>query len=398
MKRYSSLLLAAVLWLTPGTLRAQEKQTPVNPPVVLPSAENDILGVDDVITIQVSNHGDLDQVATIGQDGKITLKELGQFAASGKSRAALQNEIQVAADKTLNNASVFVTMKEKHLSRINVDGGVTAPGVYALTPNMRVLDAISAAHGLALKPARYTAKLVRNNKAQSLNVPKIYSDPESDANIPLMPNDKLVFNEIDIPRRRVTVLGQIARASTYDTDNDTTILTLINQAGGLLPAAALTKVSVTRGETVIPLNLRPVLIKGTDDVPILKFRFDDGDVLSIPGVDTKYQVLGAVNHPSSFVYPEQANITVLDALNAAGGPMPRADLKKAYIHRMVDGKPTQIKIDFDSLNKKGVASANLTLQPNDIMVIPMRGKAGPTLGDVLAPIGLLNILGFRLFN
>ena len=397
MKYSNPLLLAIVLWLVPATLLAQAKQEPITaPPIAI--SETDTLNAEDVIEIQVGNHSDLDQTAVIGLDGKITLRELGQFVAIGKTRAVLQNEIQVAADKTLNNAPVYVTMKERHLARFTVDGGVAAPGVYALIPGMRVLDAISAAHGLPLKPNRYTAKLLRKNKAQALNISRIYVDPESDANVELMPNDKLVFNELDIVRRKVTVLGQVARPSTYETDNDTTVLTLLGQAGGISPAAALTRVTVTRDTTVIPLNLRPILVDGKDDVPILKFRFEDGDVLSIPGVDTKYQVLGAVNRPSSYVFPEQANITVLDALNNAGGPLPRANLNKAVIHRMVNGKPTDIKVDFDSLQKKGLASANIQLQPNDILIIPQRGKPGPTLNDVLAPIGILNILGFRLFN
>jgi protein involved in polysaccharide export with SLBB domain len=171
---------------------------------------------------------------------------------------------------------------------------------------------------------------------------------------------------------------------------------LLRQAGGITPAAALTRVSVRRGTTDIPLDLRAILVSGKIDEPVLKFRFEDGDVLSVPGVETKYQVLGQVVRPSSYVYPEKANITVLDALQAAGGPTPTANLKKATIHRTVDGKSTDIKVDFDSLNKKGVATANLKIQPDDILVIPQRPKRGVTLTDALAPLTILELLGFHL--
>ncbi|MCW3054903.1 MAG: polysaccharide export protein, partial [Chthonomonadales bacterium] len=324
MKYFHPLCIAAVLCLMPATLFAQAKQVPQPPPIVAGSPA-EILAPDDVIIIQIGNHDDLDQTTIIGQDGKITLREFGQFVAAGKTRAALQNEIQIKADKTLNNAPVFITMKERHAERITVDGGVTSPGVYQYQSGMRVLDAISAAHGLPLRPNRYTLKLLRNERGQTLNVAKIYTDPDTEANPKLMPNDKLVFNEVDVIRRKVTVLGQVNQPSTYIVDGDTTVLILIREAGGLLPAAALTKVEVTRNGTKIPLNLRPILVKANVDQPVLDFRFEDGDVLSIPGVETKYQVLGQVNRPSSYVFPEEAKITVLDALQAAGGQTQVAD-------------------------------------------------------------------------
>lgn len=395
MKYFHPLMIAAVLWLVPATLLAQTKQPFTPPPVA--GSDSDLLGAEDILEIQVGNHSDLDQTAIVAQDGKVTLRELGQFMAAGKTRAALQNEIQVQADKTLNNAPVYLNMKERHLQRFTIDGGVTAPGVYPLTPGMKVLDAISAAHGLPLKPTRYTLKLIRKDKSQALSLPKIYSEPEGSVNMTLMPNDKLVFNEIELVRHKVTVLGQVVRPSTYEIDGDTTILTLLGQAGGISPAAALTKVTVNRGGTTIPLNLRPVLVKGNVDESILNFRFEDGDVLSVPGVETKFQVLGQVNRPASYVYPEQANITVLDALNTAGGPTALANLKNATIHRTVDGKTSDIKVDFESLQKKGLASANVLIQPDDILVVPQKGRHAPGLNEILAPLSILNLLGFRLF-
>jgi len=395
MKYFHPLCIAAALCLMPATLFAQAKQLPQPPPIVAGNPA-DILAADDAIIIQVGNHDDLDQTTIIGQDGKITLREFGQFVAAGKTRAALQNEIQIKADKTLNNAPVFITMKERHAERITIDGPVASPGVYQYQNGMRVLDAISAAHGLPLKPNRYTLKLLRNDRGQALNVAKIYTDPDTEANPKLQPNDKLVFNEVDLIRRKVTVLGQVNQPSTYIVDNDTTVLILIREAGGLLPAAALTKVQVTRNGTKIPLNLRPILVKATVDDPVLNFRFEDGDVLSIPGVETKYQVLGQVNRPSSYVFPEEAKITVLDALQAAGGQTPQSDLRKAHLIRTENGKTQDIHVDFEALQKKGLATANIPIKPDDILIIPQRKKPGPTIGDVLAPLSILNLLGFRI--
>lgn len=401
MKYTNPLLIAAVLGLLPTPLFAQAKQKPAPP--VAPAApvafsDTDVLGADDIIEVQVGNHPDLNQAVIVAQDGKITLRELGEFVAVGKTRAGLRNEIQIAADKTLNNAPVYVTMKEHRLPHISVDGSVSAPGTYNLTPGMRVLDAISAAHGLPFRPNHYSAKLVRKDKSQPLDVVKIYASPESDVNYVLMPNDKLVFNEIDIARRRVTVLGQIGRPSTYEADGDTTVLTLLGQAGGISQAAALSKVTVNRGGTTIPLNLRPTLVDGKDDPAILNFRFEDGDVLSIPAVETKYQVLGQVGRPATYILPEKSTVTVLDALNAAGGATQNANLKGAAIRRTVDGKSTDVKVDFDAIQKGKQTATNMLMQPDDILIIPPRGKKGLGLSDIYGPLSLLNLLGFRIFG
>ena len=401
MKYSKMLLTAAVLWLAPTTMFAQAKQKPAIPaapasPVV--GSPTDTLNAEDLIAIQVGNHSELDQTVYIEQDGKITLHELGQFVAAGKTRDALRAEIQVQADKTLNNAPIFVVMKERRLPHFSIDGDIGLPGVFTLSPGMKILDGISAGHGLRMAPNRYRLKLIRKGMTQPLDVTKIYGDPEGDVNMTLQPNDKLVFSEIELVHRRVTVLGQVGRPSTYEADNDTTVLTLLGQAGGISQAAALTKVTVTRGSTVIPLNLRPVLVKGTVDDAILKFRFEDGDVLSVPGVETKYQVLGQVGRPASYVLPEQATVTVLDALNAAGGATGNANLKGAFIRRMVNGKSTDVKVDFESINKKGSSTANVLVQADDTLVVPQRGKKGITIGDVLAPISILNLLGFRFLG
>jgi len=130
---------------------------------------------------------------------------------------------------------------------------------------------------------------------------------------------------------------------------------------------------------------------------VLDFRFEDGDVLFVPGVDTRYQVMGQVNRPSSYVFPEEAKITVLDALQAAGGQTPLADLRKAHLVRTENGRATDIHVDFEALQKKGLASANIPLKPDDILVIPQKKKIGWSLIDPSSPLSILNQSGFRIY-
>ncbi|MCW3055737.1 MAG: hypothetical protein JWN14_4907, partial [Chthonomonadales bacterium] len=73
-----------------------------------------------------------------------------------------------------------------------------------------------------------------------------------------------------------------------------------------------------------------------------------------------------------------------------------ADLRKAHLIRTENGKTQDIHVDFESLQKKGLATANIPIKPDDILIIPQKKKAGPTISDVLAPLSILNLLGFRI--
>ena len=65
--------------------------------------------------------------------------------------------------------------------------------------------------------------------------------------------------------------------------------------------------------------------------------------------------LGAVNRPGRYLLPEGA--TALDALGAAGGERPEADLKKVVcIHAVVGDKPSTDRINMKAV-LKGIQAA-----------------------------------------
>ena len=96
--------------------------------------------------------------------------------------------------------------------------------------------------------------------------------------------------------------------------------------------------------------------------------------------------------------PEKGDVKVLDALNLAGGAAGGDTRKAQILHEDKDGKWSKTPINVDDILKKADSKANVALQPNDILYIPPRGRAPFQLGDLLAPVSLLNFLGFRFFG
>src|SRR5579871_5439463 len=141
-----ALMILAASLLLPSASLAQSEYT---------------LGPDDVIEITVRNHDDLNKTLTILPNGKITYVGVGELTAAGRTPRDVAAVIEAELTKTYNNLAVTVAVKEIHSRRVKVIGGVKSPGAYDLRANWRVFDVLAAAGGLALKPGRITARLIR---------------------------------------------------------------------------------------------------------------------------------------------------------------------------------------------------------------------------------------------
>jgi polysaccharide export outer membrane protein len=356
-----------------------------------------------VIEINVANHPDLTKQHIIRLDGKITVPELGEIKAEGKTPRQLAAEVENGYAATLNNAEVTVDVREAHRSvaiSSSNNGLRTTVGKFPLTASMRLMDLVTVAGGLSTKPDRYSGKLIRHSsEIIELDIVRASKDPLSTANIQLEAND-LVLLEAKNPRHEdVSVFGAVGHTGQFPLDDQTTLVSLIGEAGGVSEGAALTKAYVLRKGVQIPIDLRPALKLGKSDPAVNDFKLEIGDELFIPEIEARYAVMGQVGHPSYYFIPERGPVSVLEALNLAGGTLPTADAGKAIILHQVNGKVVgQTPINLNIVQKKPLQSYNITMQPDDTLYIPQRGPRGLIWQDVFTPLSALNFLGFRLFN
>ena len=82
------------------------------------------------------------------------------------------------------------------------------------------------------------------------------------------------------------------------------------------------------------------------------------------------RVVGATEKPASIPY--RANMTLLDAMIAVGGLGQYAAGNKARLVRYdrATGKQTEYGLQIGDLLKKGDSSANVRLEPGDVIIIP----------------------------
>jgi polysaccharide export outer membrane protein len=84
----------------------------------------------------------------------------------------------------------------------------------------------------------------------------------------------------------------------------------------------------------------------------------------------RVRVIGATEQPASIPY--RANMTLLDAMIAVGGLSEYAAGNRARLVRYdrASGEQREYALRISSLLRRGDTSANVELQPGDVIIIP----------------------------
>ncbi len=384
MKICNSSLWLALALLSAGLAPALQAAPVAN--VAARQPGDYVLGVDDVLEITVRNFADLNNTVTVRPDGKISMPRAGTVVASGKTTAQLARELETRLAKTLNYAYVQIVVKQARAQQARIIGAVKSVGSYDVKNGMRLMDLVAQAGGLSTKPNRISGRLIRAGQVSQLNVAGALKRPDGVANVTLRPNDLVVLDAADYSRQ-ITVMGEVAKPGAYDLDEDLTVMALLAQAGGPTGKAALRQASVLRAgvpvlsdlsdiqESVLPANSA-----------LSRFKFQAGDVLSVPENNARFGVMGQVVKPSYYALPENAGrATVLQALSQAGGELPNGDLSQASITRIVGDQSVVMPVNLAAI-RNGRVPDTLTLQDGDVLLIPKtQERKVSVIGQVSRP-------------
>jgi polysaccharide export outer membrane protein len=156
-----------------------------------------VLGVGDVVQINVWEQKDLSTEVTIRPDGTITLPLVGDLAAKGRTPTQLRDGIKQALANYLKLTAgneVTVAVKTYNSYRFTVNGEVSRPGMYTSNDYLRVADALALAGG----PTRFAKRsdiLVLRKDAKGtqqswpIDFDLVSSGKRSDMNFWILPND-----------------------------------------------------------------------------------------------------------------------------------------------------------------------------------------------------------------
>ena len=237
---------------------------------------------------------------------------------------------------------------------VSINGEVKYPGVYEYVQNETAADLIKLAGGFLSKARTDTIEIVSFNTGGKEQTSRYFSyDELLNRNIILNNGDMILVRQkpqymID---RYVKVKGWVKYPGIYKiTEDKTTLVDIINEAGGFLKEASLTDATLTRNVDTVENDPQFERLKVmqrkdmTDDeydyfkakslqrkgVVVVDFNalfknhdmsenvvLKKGDVINVPEAKNYIVMLGQVVNPGNIIY--QKRLTVDDYIRMAGG-------------------------------------------------------------------------------
>ena len=159
-----------------------------------------ILGVGDVVGVNVWDNPGVNTEATIRPDGTITMPLVGDVKASGRTPSELREAIKAQLQNFLKlNAGneVTVAVRSWKSYRFTLDGEVSKAGVFTSDHYVTVDDAIAMAGGLTRFARRSDIVLFRTDPRSGalrqipLDYDLLASGKRIDMNIYVLPGDRI---------------------------------------------------------------------------------------------------------------------------------------------------------------------------------------------------------------
>ena len=157
-----------------------------------------VIGVDDVLGINVWKEPDVSRSVPVRSDGKISLPLVGELTAAGETPKKLEVEIGKRLQNYISEPEVTVIVQQIKSQKINILGQVSKPGSYPLTNTMTVLDAIALAGGFrdfAKQKGIYVLRQTADGSQVRLpfNYKDVIKGKNTKQNVTLEPRDTLVI-------------------------------------------------------------------------------------------------------------------------------------------------------------------------------------------------------------
>ena len=257
-------------------------------------AEDYVIGVDDVLSIAVYLHPELERTVTVNAQGNVTFPPIGEIKAAGLTAKQLGDRLSDRLSTYLRaTTAITVTVSQFMSHSVFVTGAVNKPGRYGFEVMPSLIDVIAQAGGAVAGADLSRVEIVRR---EGENRRTLYADVgaalRDGVGVPLpelKPGDSITVPIVPglpgagvVGAAGVGVLGEVLRPGLYPVTSSTDLWTILAVAGGLTRSGDLGNVRVISSDggaqTVAKVNLKQVLSKGARGPHLLKA----GDVVYIP--------------------------------------------------------------------------------------------------------------------
>lgn len=216
------------------------------------------LGVGDELNISIYGHEASIERVKVQMTGKISYPLFGAIEAANRTIPEIRRLLQKKVDEIYNYGIVTVTPHSFGSRSFTVLGEVNHPGVYSMTGNERVVDAICRANGLRTGYFRNStmelsdlshAAMIRDNRVLPVDFEALIKDGDTAQNILLADGD-IIFIPSSM-QRNVYVLGEVNFPRSVGFYGSLSLIQAVAEARGRT-AAAGSEIIIVSGNLAKP--------------------------------------------------------------------------------------------------------------------------------------------------
>ena len=317
----------------------------------------------DSLRITVEGDESLSRVYVVDSTGAFRMPLIGLVQAGGRTTDEVAQEIarRLREGNFYRDPKVTVEIAQRAEPKVTVQGAVRRGGDFTLQAGWRLSDALSAAQPTDTADLSAVRLERLNGERLTLNHLKFIQEGDESAN-PLLQAGDRIFVPLRAGGRNVLVLGAVRAPGAFDYENARTLIQAIGKAGGTLPEADTTRIQIRRANQAEPIPVNLNTIQGD-------IELQPGDQINVPFRSARQFIVvrGGVNRAGLINYAE--NMTITQAIEAAGGPKPNAILERVVILRPAErGKQQRITVNL--LEVAQGTRPDEPLLPGDTVEVP----------------------------
>ncbi len=272
---------------------------------------NYIVDYGDAITLQLyGNNTNSSYTVEVARDGTVLLEDIGSIVVAGLNFEQVTDIITQRYISSSIGINVIVNLSQIRDINILITGNVEFPGMYTLSGNSNILQALNIAGGISETGSLRRIVLKRKGEADikvDLYQALIYGNTES---IPfLMSGDSIYIEPVKNLVRAGYGFNNIA---IYELMNDETLKDLISFSGGLKLEASAKSLSLVRFEDDIFTSYK-----------ITSDKIDAYRVMNLDSVYAFKEKIGTVTISGDIKHPGKYSISskdrLLDIISRSGG-------------------------------------------------------------------------------
>ena len=364
-------------------------------PMDLPAGPDYVVGPGDGLEIDLWGGVSQRLERIVDREGRVTIPEAGPILVSGKSLADVQDSMQRMLRGVFRDESANVSLSRLRTVRVYEVGDVVHPGAYDVSSLSTPLNALFAAGG---PTARGSLRVVQHYRGNQL----IEEVDLYDLLLRGVRNGMARIENGDTVRvppvgAQVTVDGMVRRPAVYELKDEHSLSSVLELAGGLLPAATLRHIEVQRlvapeKQTMLSVDLPGAQGDATVTQRLDAFTVQDGDRIRVFPIaayneDAVY-LDGHVLRPGRYSYHANMRVTDLIASYKDLLPEPATDYAEIIRLNAPDFRPSVVSFSVAKVMEN--PSAAPILRPLDTVRIFSRFdfEDPPTVsvaGDVRMP-------------